>query len=163
MDHPVSLAAFEGGDAPVVASWIRSDDEADQWASVRLQAVTPQLFAAWHADHEVRPFVARDDGRACGYGEVWVDADEHDAELARIVVDPQRRGRGVGRRLAELLAAEAMRLGFADVWLRVVPTNTAAIACYTAAGFVRASAEVEQAFNQPQPRPYVWMRFEGAA
>lgn len=159
----MSPAAFGGDDAPVVAGWIRTDEEADQWASVQLPAVTPQLFATWHADPDVHAFVLRDGARVCGYGEVWVDDGEHEAELARIVVDPQWRGRGVGRQLAELLAVEAIRLGFADVWLRVVPTNTAAIACYTTAGFVRAGPEVEAAFNQPQPRPYVWMRFEGGA
>lgn len=154
----MNLSPFTLGDAQVVAGWIRSDDEASAWASVQLADVSRERFEAWHADADVHPFVLRDGDRVCGYGEVWVDAEEDEAELARIVVDPLLRSRGVGRRLTELLAAEAVRVGFSDVWLRVVPTNTAAIACYTRAGFVRATAEVEAAFNAGQPREYVWMR-----
>jgi RimJ/RimL family protein N-acetyltransferase len=47
------------------------------------------------------------------------------------------------------------------VWLRVVPQNAAAIACYAAAGFVRATVEEEVEFNEGQPRAYEWMRFAG--
>lgn len=156
----MELSPFAVADAPAVAGWVRSDDEADAWASVRLEAVSPDLFEAWHADDDVHPFVLREDGVVRGYGEVWVEHEENEAELARIVVDPQCRGRGLGRRLTELLAAEAGQLGFDDVWLRVVPSNTVAIACYARAGFVRASTEVEATFNRGQPREYVWMRFE---
>lgn len=156
----MELSPFAQADAPAVVGWVRTDEEADAWASLRLDDVSVARFEAWHADADVHPFVLRDEGRVCGYGEVWTDDEEGETELARIVVDSQCRGRGLGRRLTQLLAAEARRLGFDDVWLRVVPTNTVAIACYARAGFVRASAEVEAAFNQPQPREYVWMRFD---
>lgn len=154
----VECAAFARADAEVIASWIRSDEEADAWASVRREEVSVERFDEWHADPDVHAFVVRSTGRVCGYGEVWADPEEGEAELARIVVDPQWRGRGVGRRLTGLLAAEAARLGFDTVWLRVVPTNEAAIACYSAAGFVRASEAEEHSFNHGQPRVYVWMR-----
>jgi [ribosomal protein S18]-alanine N-acetyltransferase len=49
--------------------------------------------------------------RPAGYGDVWADPVEHEAELARIVVDPARRGAGLGRRLVSLLADEARRVG----------------------------------------------------
>ena len=156
------LSPFDQADASVVAGWVRSDDEASLWASVQLAAVSPAMFEQWHVDADVHPFVLRDDDGPRAYGEVWVDHEEDEAELARLVVDPQWRGRGVGRRLTELLARDARGLGFDDVWLRVVPHNTVAIACYRGAGFVRASAEVEQAFNSGQPREYVWMRFSPA-
>ena len=86
-----------------------------------------------------------------GYGEVWHDPAAGEAELARILVAPDRRGRGVGRRLVALLADRARAAGFDAIWLRVVADNRAAIACYRAAGFVRASAAEESAFNEGQP------------
>jgi RimJ/RimL family protein N-acetyltransferase len=46
----------------------------------------------------------------------------------------------------------------AEVWLRVVPWNEPALACYRAAGFVRAAAEAERLFNEGQPQEYVWMQ-----
>lgn len=118
-----------------------------------------QLLAAWHADPDVRPYLLTvESGDLIGYGEVWVDAEEDEAELARLVIDPALRGRGHGRLLTTLLTAEARRLGFSDIWLRVVPENAPAIACYRAAGFSRATADEETAFNVGQPRTYLWMR-----
>ena len=96
--------------------------------------------------------------RPIAYGEVWTDSDENEAELARIIVAPEARGRGVGRRLVTLLVAEAERLGFDEIWLRVVPANAPAIASYTNAGFRRAEPDEEERFNRGQPREYVWMR-----
>ena len=93
-----------------------------------------------------------------GYGEIWEDREENEAELARLVVAPDLRGRGHGRALTRALADEAHRRGFDDVWLRVVPENAAAIRAYEAAGFSRATPEEEARFNVGQRRVYVWMR-----
>jgi ribosomal protein S18 acetylase RimI-like enzyme len=68
------------------------------------------------------------------------------------------RGRGLGRTLIAMLAAEARRMGFVDIWVRVVPSNAAALACYRAAGFERTDGTEEAMFNAGQPRVYVWMR-----
>jgi ribosomal protein S18 acetylase RimI-like enzyme len=142
-----------------VLSWVTSEDEAEAWASVGGAARDPDLFARWHADPDVRPFLCVDaDGEPCGYGEVWCDPEADEAELARILVDPAVRGRGVGRALVGLLAGEARGAGYRDIWLRVISWNEPALACYRAAGFVRASFEEEQEFNQGQPHDYVWMR-----
>ena len=75
-----------------------------------------------------------------------------------MIVAPDRRGRGIGRLFVGRLADRARASGFGEVWIRVVPTNAAALACYAHAGFLRASPEQEAAFNHGQPREYVWMR-----
>jgi len=57
-------------------------------------------LARWHAEPDVVPFALElDDGEVVGYGELWEDREEDEAELARLVVDPARRGRGHGRAL----------------------------------------------------------------
>jgi ribosomal protein S18 acetylase RimI-like enzyme len=104
------------------------------------------------------PFVWFEGDAPIGYAEIWEDREEDEAELARIVIAPAARGRGEGRRLTRALADEARRRGFAEVWLRVVPDNVAAIRAYGAAGFTRATAEQELEFNVGQPKVYVWMR-----
>jgi ribosomal protein S18 acetylase RimI-like enzyme len=96
--------------------------------------------------------------RLCAYGEVWEDREEDEAELARIVVAPSERGRGLGRALVRQLAAEAAEMGFRDIWVRVIPSNAAALACYEGAGFVRTTTEEEERFNREQPYDYVWLR-----
>jgi ribosomal protein S18 acetylase RimI-like enzyme len=152
-----SLTPFEG-DAATVAGWLRSPKEAALWAGVTEWPVPASLFAEWHADPDVVAFLLVDDGgEAVAYGELWQENQE--AELARLVVDPARRGRGLGRLLVGALIAEARSRGLEEIWLRVVPDNEAAVRCYLGAGFVRASPDEEAAFNVGQPRVYAWMRF----
>jgi [ribosomal protein S18]-alanine N-acetyltransferase len=141
-----------------VLGWIRSRDELEAWASRSDFPPRPDLLREWHRDPDVHPYLLFEGDLLGGYGEVWEDRDEDEAELARIVVAPSERGRGLGRALVRLLAAEAAALGFSDVWMRVVPWNAAALASYAAAGFVRASAEEEERFNRGQPHVYVWLR-----
>lgn len=97
-------------------------------------------------------------GAAVGYGEVWEDDEENEAEIARLIVDPAVRGRGIGRALVSELLAAARGRGWDDVWLRVVPENEPALRAYAAAGFTPASAEEQAAFNVGQPVAYVWLR-----
>jgi RimJ/RimL family protein N-acetyltransferase len=152
-----ALEPFRPADAALVAGWVTSPEEASRWASM---ASLPDAatFARWHADPDVVPFVVREDGEPVAYGEIWLDADEDEAELARLLVAPDARGRGLGRCLARALADEAHGRGFADVWLRVVPDNEAALRAYAAAGFVRATVDQERAFDAGQPVAYRWLR-----
>ena len=157
----LELADFEDRYADFVVGWVRSSREAEAWASLGPGQLDRSLFARWHAENGVVPCVGVVGDAVCAYGEVWEDHDENEAELARIIVAPHRRGQGVGRRFVSLLVDEAGRRGFSEIWLRVVPGNAPAIACYAAAGFVRATADEEAEFNEGQPRAYEWMRFSG--
>ena len=139
--------------------WVTSAAEAERWAGVSPWPPTTDLLAEWHADVDVHPFLLIVPDSTCvGYGEVWVDVEENEAELARLIVDPEHRGRGYGRQLVLLLTDQARQRGLQEVWLRVRAENAPALACYRAAGFVRASVEEETAFNAGQPWPYVWLR-----
>ncbi|HEX2424839.1 MAG TPA: GNAT family N-acetyltransferase [Actinomycetota bacterium] len=153
------LVPFDRSNATTVLSWARTAEEREAWASIRGKADV-SIFDRWHADDGVHPFAFLVGDRLLGYGEVWEDPDEHESELARLIVDPKMRGRGVGRRMVELLSERARALGYDDVWVRVVPSNDPAIKAYSAAGFVRTTPEDESSFNEGQPREYVWMRLE---
>ena len=155
------LRPFTDARAALVAGWARTAEELDHWVSRTDAPLDPAVLLGWHREPHIHPFLLEVDGAPVGYGEVWTDAEEDEAELARIIVDPKLRGRGLGRRLVGALAGEARALGFADVWMRVVPENAPAIACYRAAGFVPTDAATEASFNEGQPRAYRWMRFVG--
>jgi ribosomal protein S18 acetylase RimI-like enzyme len=116
------------------------------------------MFKRWHAEPGVRAYLLAVDDEPVGYGEIWEDPDEDEAELARLIVDPARRGRGLGRLLATSLLGETRRLGWVDVWLRVAPDNEPAHRAYAAAGFRRATPAEESAFNANQPVEFVWLR-----
>jgi ribosomal protein S18 acetylase RimI-like enzyme len=152
------LETFDRADAATVLSWARSADEREAWAAISEPDPGPETFDRWHADTDVHAFGLLADGRLAGYGEVWVDREEDEAELARLIVDPDVRDRGVGRTMVRLLLERARDLGYDDVWVRVVPSNARAIRAYAAAGFVRTTPEAESSFNEGQPRAYVWMR-----
>ena len=153
------LVAFDDADADAVLEWVRAD-ELEAWAGLR-EPPGRDVFRRWHREPGVHPFSFRCDDRLCAYGEVWEDPEEAEAQVARVVVDPRRRGRGVGRAFVELLAREAVRRGYRAIWLRVLATNASALACYGNAGFVRATPDEEREFNVDQPREYVWMRYRG--
>jgi len=144
----MELTAFRAGDAAAIASWPTSEEEARAWCG-RAQAG----FAEWHRDPDVTPYVLRDGDEPVAYGEVWQDGD--DVELARLIVRPDRRNAGVGRSLVrKLLDRAGSRVSF----VRVVPENAAALACYRGAGFRPVPAPDAARFNAAQPRAYAWLR-----
>ena len=75
------------------------------------------------------------------------------------IVAPAARGRGVGRTLIAALVANA---GYENIFLRVRPDNTVALATYRGAGFEDVAPHLQAEWNAPQPRPYAWLRYTGA-
>ncbi|MDX1499762.1 MAG: GNAT family N-acetyltransferase [Woeseiaceae bacterium] len=77
--------------------------------------------------------VAADD-EAAGFGQLYERFDR--INLARLVVEPGRRGRGLGRRLVRCLLDEGRaRFPCAEYSLFVYRDNATALACYEALGF----------------------------
>ncbi|MGH1564255.1 GNAT family N-acetyltransferase [Mumia sp. DW29H23] len=146
--------------ADLVASWSRSAYEARLWCSVVEHPFDPDRVRRWWRDDDVRPWLLVDERSASpvAYGEVWVDEGEDEAEIARVLVDPAARGRGMGRRLVTLLAADARALGLSSCFVRVNPANDAALAAYRSAGFVDVDPALAAEWNAPQPVSYVWLQ-----
>ncbi len=80
-------------------------------------------------------YVARLDGRAIGYGAL-VPQDGSSAELKRMYVDPQVRGRGIGKRILGALEAHARVAGVRVLRLETGIRQPEALGLYRAAGFV---------------------------
>jgi ribosomal protein S18 acetylase RimI-like enzyme len=156
-----TLRAFADDDANPVSTWATEPDEVAAWCGHTGGPVSADVVVGWSHKPDVRSWMLVADGSPVGYGEIWIDDDEKEVELAHIIVAPQARGRGYGQDLTRLLLAEARRI-HPDVFLRVVPSNAAAIACYRRAGFNRLDAATEEQWNRGQPRPYIWMAFAGS-
>ena len=160
MAHSESLRECRESDAREVAHWPSSLDEVRRWAgSDPGWPVDVSVFGRWHTDPYIRLYIICDGEEPIGYGEVWVDEPEQEVELARIIVSPDQRGRGVGRRLVRLLLERAALSRLPDAFVRVVPENGAAIGCYRSAGFSPVSAPERENFNRGQPVDYVWMHY----
>jgi ribosomal protein S18 acetylase RimI-like enzyme len=123
-------------DVPTIAEW---------------HPMEPEKVLGWWAGADVVAWVLEDDGELVGYGELWLDTEEEEVELARLIVPEPLRGQGYGGRLTVALTAEAGRTGMTTTMLRTTDDNTAAIACYAAQGFVRLPPE-EKTWNEGQRR-----------
>jgi ribosomal protein S18 acetylase RimI-like enzyme len=153
------LVPYDGAGAREVVAWCAASPYSREW--VPAGATDPDaVLAGWHTDPDITGYLLVRDDLPVAYGELWVEEDEDEAELAHLVVDPAQRRQGLGRALATELVAVAGAFPVSNLFLRVHPDNDAAIACYATAGFVPVSAEDEAAFNAGQPASYRWMRHE---
>jgi ribosomal protein S18 acetylase RimI-like enzyme len=146
---------FPAGQAGLVSRWAGTADEVLMWCGLTAAPVPAGQIEAWADEDGVQPFGLYRDDQLAGYGELWVDDDEAEVELARLIVDPRERGRGLGRHLVTELAGRA-RSVYPLVFLRVHPANQAAQRCYTAAGFRPVTPEQAAEWNTGQPVAYRW-------
>jgi ribosomal protein S18 acetylase RimI-like enzyme len=155
------LEPFQTAHAAEIAGWATTAEEARRWGGRETAwPVASSVFDSWHADPEVHAYVLVEAGEPLGYGEVWVDADEREVELGRIIVAPERRGQGLGRLLVTLLLEQAAPTGYPAAFVRVAPDNAAALACYAGAGFAAVTPDERRRFNEGQPVAYAWLRRE---
>ena len=106
----------------------RYDGEAD---------IGPTREAAMFVEPDGVFLVVRDDeGRAIGCGGVCRFEGTR-AELKRMYVVPEARGRGLGRLLLVELEAEARRLGYARIVLETGDRQPEALGLYASAGYER--------------------------
>ncbi|MFJ4467202.1 GNAT family N-acetyltransferase [Streptomyces sp. NPDC089424] len=150
-------------DAAPVAAWPTSSAEAVMWCGRSEFPVAEQTISGWWQDDDVQAHVLVDGEKLLAYGELWFDAEENEVELARLVVDPDIRGQGLGRELVRRLLARAVEAGFDDVFMRVHPGNDRALRCYLGAGFEPVDPGLADDWNAAQPVNYTWLRGVSAA
>ena len=80
--------------------------------------------------------VARDDGRAVGCGAIRL-IDSTTAEVKRMYVEPDHRGKGIARGVLARLEAAAQQLGAKRLVLETGTHSPDAIALYRGAGFTQ--------------------------
>jgi ribosomal protein S18 acetylase RimI-like enzyme len=141
-----------------MANWARTAEELEWWCGHKTYPLEAAVMLGWQVDSDVRAFVLGEE-LPVAYGELWLDAEENEVELARLIVAPEHRGRGVGRTLVRGLLEVARTTGFPTAFLRVVPENNTARSCYEAVGFSRVEPNLETQFNAGQPRAYAWYRY----
>lgn len=154
----MDLVPFDSAHAATVAGWPQAATEVSMWCGLREFPLSPRTVAAWQYTDDVRAHLLVDAGQPIGYGELWIDDEEQEIELARIIVAPGARGKGHGRTLVGELLAQAYRTNHWAVFLRVHPGNDRALRCYRATGFIPIDAHLAESWNALQPVPYLWFR-----
>ncbi|MFE5517252.1 GNAT family N-acetyltransferase [Streptomyces virginiae] len=159
----MDLLPFTDTHALTVAGRPTSAQEVALWCGRQEFPVPPRAITDWQRDDDVRAHVLVQDERVVGYGELWFDAEEDEVELARIIVAPDARGKGLGRLLVRGLLAQAAAAGHHDIFLRVHPDNATALRCYRAAGFAPVDPALAATWNKTQPVDYAWLRHDPEA
>ena len=124
LGSPAARALIAALDADILERYPNPDDNFFELA--------PEEVAPEHGAF----VIARANGRAIGCGAVR-RIDAITAEIKRMYVAPEARGRGVARRILARLEAEAGRIGVTRLVLETGDRQVEAIALYVAAGFER--------------------------
>ena len=130
----MEIRRIEPDDRAALEGFLDGIPDADR-TFLKEDVADPDVVAAWARPGDARA-IAVDDDAVLGYVAViplhgW---SSHVGEV-RIVVDPARRGRGVGRALARHAVVEATGLGLAKLVVEVIADQEPLIAMFRALGF----------------------------
>lgn len=156
MTNAFQLECFDIKHTDEVISWAESETTCRFWCGT--DHVAASLLSNSIADPDVRPYALCKMNMPVAYGEIRIDNQEEDLELARLIVAPTKRGQAIGRHLVSSLLARARELQNRDVYMRVAPDNEVALRCYEHSAFRRIPDAEQQQFNPIESTPYIWFR-----
>ncbi len=142
MPAPMSIRPATEADAGAITA-IYNEGIADRVATFETRPREVHEVAAWLSDG-LPLLVAEEDGAVLGFARVssysdrcvYAGVGEHGVYVARAA-----RGRGVGRRLLEALAAASEQAGYYKLTSRVFADNAASRAVHLAAGFTEVGVQ----------------------
>lgn len=139
------LRPFKPCDADRVASWLTDEAMMHRWCANEFTKfpLTGDDLLAYYAEREktdkVFAFVAYDESGLVGHVMMnFRDEEKTVLWLCFVVIDPAKRGKGLGKELISCATRYAYEFtGAKKVGLTVFRNNAPAIKCYESAGFVR--------------------------
>jgi ribosomal protein S18 acetylase RimI-like enzyme len=141
---PISWRDPSPADLAVIARWAIDEGWPGRAKGVPLDEVEFTTIAHL-PDHQSR-CLAGEDSTPQAFGQVWTDA-QGGVHLVRLIVDPARRGQGLGRLLCQRLLADALaRSTDGRVRLKLRRDNAAALRVYLSVGFRE---------EEPAPAPHL--------
>ncbi|NEA37292.1 GNAT family N-acetyltransferase [Streptomyces sp. SID13031] len=156
----MELRSFEDEYTAAVAGWASSAQEVLLLTGRDEHPFPADILSSWRAiSADIQAFLYFDGDTPIAYGELWLDGEEDEVELARLIVTPDLRGKGIGTDFVRALLAPALSAGYADIFLRVRPDNTPAIRAYLRAGFQPVPEALAAEWNEPQPIDYTWLQY----
>jgi ribosomal protein S18 acetylase RimI-like enzyme len=130
-------------DYETIASWIPDAMACARWAGphLRFPFVFQELPDLLVVPNACSFSMTMKDSIPLAFGQFW-RRNESTVHLGRIIVSPEKRGRGYGKALCKLLIAEALHATNAEkISLRVYRDNVIAFSIYSALGFVVVESE----------------------
>lgn len=139
----IVLEKFEQENIPQLLSWLERTDARFllQFAGPRYQFPLneEQLIESLQLkDYLLLKAIDTETGNIIGHCQFMrIDKKQFKASIGRILINPERRGKGFGLQLInEMKNFAKEKLKLATIDLRVFDFNTAAFRCYSKAGFV---------------------------
>ena len=132
------LRSSTNDDLSVLMSWIKDKETCRIWAGplVRFPLVLEHLKEDIQFSEENTFSMINESGALLGIGQL-IKKENNCLHMARIIVSPNHRGKGLGNLLCRLLIREGtMRCGESYFSLNVYPDNTKAVRLYKKLGFV---------------------------
>jgi ribosomal protein S18 acetylase RimI-like enzyme len=130
----MEIRPIEAGDEPALSRFFERIPESDR-TFFKEDVGDPRVLDDWVQPGAGRT-IAIDDGAVVGALAVvrLVGWSSHVGEV-RLVVDPDQRGRGIGRLLARQAVLEAVDMGLAKLVVEVISDQEALIAMFRGLGF----------------------------
>lgn len=141
------LRAATLDDLRLVSTWVTTNAECTLWAGWRVEFPFTVAALAEAIDFAHQGGLVLLDGAAvAAFGQI-VPKTARRAHLARLIVEPGHRGRGLGETLVRGLLERATHGGHRRASLNVDPSNAVAIGLYEKLGFT----EAERPADEPDP------------
>ncbi|MGM0834696.1 MAG: GNAT family N-acetyltransferase [Bacillota bacterium] len=138
-------------DEHTIKGWLKNPQDCEYVTGIR--DYSSDMFYSWYESHDQFGYIFEGDSKNVAYGEIWVDEEEEDIELAHIIVDTSFRNKGIGKRFIQELLEKCKAYPYDWVYMRIEPRNAQAIKCYKGVGFVE-DPSLRSAFNSR----WIWMK-----
>ena len=136
-------------DFNIIKNWISDERTHAMWcANLIAYPIKKENFESVMTEAATRfgdsPYVATtDDGKVVGFFCYSVNLNSNEGMLKFVMVDPEQRGKGLGKEMLQLAVEYAFNISKTDaVHLNVFPENTRAKKCYESVGFVERQTEL---------------------
>lgn len=148
----MELRAYRESDAEAVVSWVENERTYYMWCAglIGVWPVTAEMLnARMRAYPNDVPLVLEDADGPAGFACLFRPDGEREAvRLGFVILDEKKRGRGLGRGLAERAVGYARdRLCAKRATLCAFRNNPAARRCYASVGFVEAPGDARPDFE----------------
>lgn len=144
----IRIRPYNSADADVILSWCRDEKSFYQWSAGVLgdYPITQDDFSFVE---KLMPFTAFDESGILGFFTLRKPNDSYnDLRFGFVIVDPERRGQGLGKAMLRQGLKFAFELYGADkVSLGVFENNPSAYFCYKAVGFKDIALDTAEAYN----------------
>ena len=132
-------------DLEVVTSWITSSHDCELWAGWRVRfPIDRHALPDAIQFHDAVAVSVVNDGQLAAFGQLIVKPSRR-GHLARLIVSPALRGRGLGEALVHALLERARAEGCRPISLNVNRSNSAAVRLYSKLGFRDAARPADEA------------------